>query len=97
MSFEERLKQKIEEAEKTAFVPLDTLPSVITVKIEGQPEFKADGRGNEGLYVVLVQKDGTKIVQKYTKTLYQELESALEECGGLATLQTKFIRNWNLH
>jgi len=90
MSFEDKLKSKIEEAEKTAFVPLDTLGKTITVKVVGTPEFKADGRGNEGLYVILVQKDETKIVQKYTKTLYQELESALEECGGLEVLQSKF-------
>lgn len=90
MTFEEKLKEKIEEAQKTAFVSLDTLPSTITVKIIGTPEFKADGRGNEGLYVVLIQKDETKIVQKYTKTLYQEFESAIEDCGGLTPLQTEF-------
>jgi len=90
VSFEEKLKQKIEEAQKTAFVPLDTLPTTITAKVLGQPEFKADGRGNEGLYVILIRKDESKIVQKYTKTLYQELESTLEECGGLTTLQNAF-------
>jgi len=90
MSFEDKLKSKIEEAEKTAYLSLDTLPSSIVVKIVGTPEFKADGRGNEGLYVTLIQKDESKIIQKFTKTCYQELESALEECGGLATLQTKF-------
>lgn len=90
MTFEEKLKQKIEEAQKTAFVPLDTLPSTITAKILEEPEFKADGRGNEGLYIVLIREDETKVVQKYTKTLYQEFESALEECGGLKALQTDF-------
>jgi len=90
MSFEDKLKQKIEEAQKTAFVPLDTLPSTITAKIQGEPEFKNDGRGNEGLYIILVRQDESKIVQKYTKTLYQSLESAFEECGGLKALQSAF-------
>lgn len=90
MSFEDKLKQKIEDAEKTAFVPLDTLPSIITAKVLGTPEFKNDGRGNEGLYVVLIREDESKVVQKYTKTLYQEFESTLEECGGLKVLQGAF-------
>jgi len=90
MSFEEKLKAKIQQAEETEFLPLDTLPTTITAKVVGEPQFKNDGRGNEGLYMILVQKDETKIIQKYTKTTYQELESTIEECGGLAKLQKEF-------
>ncbi len=87
MTFEEQLKSKIEQAKETEYVSLDTLDSSIQAKVFGEPVFKQDARGNEGLYIVLVMKDNQKVVQKYTKTLYQALETALEECGGLASLQ----------
>lgn len=91
MSFEDKLKQKA--SEQIDYEKLDDVPDLLLAKILGEPEFKKDKRDQECCYLKLVFPNAKGIVQKYTKTSWKELNTALLDSGGVTEL-TKVFHVW---
>jgi len=84
MSFEEKLGNK---AQESKYLSISDLPTSIVGIVANEPQFKTDKRGNEAVYIT-IQTDAGSVVQKYGKSLYEQLLKTIKQCGGLEQLKT---------
>ncbi|MEM4067271.1 MAG: hypothetical protein QXV17_10490 [Candidatus Micrarchaeaceae archaeon] len=89
---EEELKKRA--AQQPKYLSVTELPNKIEVKILSF-EFKTDKKGQEACFITLITRKGEYIVQKYTKSTYEDLFNTIEAAGGEAYLSSTFTE-WRL-
>ena len=87
MSLTEQLKKKLQQIQK--YIPVSELPNRIELKLTAYA-FKQDKKGNESLFLTLETKEGAYVIQKYTKSCYEDLFNAIEKAGGEDHLRNNY-------
>jgi hypothetical protein len=84
-TFEQKLEQKRKES---TYLSLSDLADTLKAVIIKEPQFKADKRANEAMFMELRTStyENKLFVQKFGKSTYELLSIRIKACGGLKPL-----------